>query len=111
MKHHFYPMTAVILVVSLVFSSSCKERRVDAAAEAPPPAQVEHESNAGMLKVEHPEQFPLATAGEHDAAPELNVTGTVSPDISRNIPVISIASGRVLEIRARVGDTVTKGQL
>jgi len=84
---------------------------VDAAAEAPPPAQVEHESNAGMFTVEHPEQFLLATAGEHDAAPELNVTGTVSPDISRNIPVISIASGRVLEIRARIGDTVTKGQL
>jgi cobalt-zinc-cadmium efflux system membrane fusion protein len=35
----------------------------------------------------------------------------VNPDVSRNIPVISLASGRVVEIRARVGDTVTKGQL
>jgi cobalt-zinc-cadmium efflux system membrane fusion protein len=35
----------------------------------------------------------------------------VTPDVSRNIPVISIASGRVLEIHAKLGDTVTKGQL
>jgi cobalt-zinc-cadmium efflux system membrane fusion protein len=72
---------------------------------------VEHEQDGGAFKVEHPEQFALATAGVHEAAPELNVTGTVSPDVSRNIPVISIASGRVVEVRARLGDTVTKGQV
>jgi cobalt-zinc-cadmium efflux system membrane fusion protein len=90
---------------------SCKGRQVDASAEAPPPAQVEREQDGSAFKVEHPEQFALATAGVHEAAPELNVTGTVSPDVSRNIPVISIASGRVVEIRARLGDTVTKGEL
>jgi cobalt-zinc-cadmium efflux system membrane fusion protein len=40
----------------------------------------------------------------------LNVTGVVTPDVSRNIPVISLASGRVIEIDARMGDTVTRGQ-
>ena len=84
---------------------------MDASAEAPPPAQVEHEQDGGAFVVDHPEQFVLATAGEYKAAPELNVTGSVSPDVSRNIPVISIASGRVVEIRARLGDTVTKGQI
>ncbi len=44
-------------------------------------------------------------------APELNVTGVVNADVSRNVPVISLASGRVVEIRAKLGDTVTKGQL
>lgn len=64
-----------------------------------------------MVTVDKPELFPLVTAGRYDAAPELNVTGTVTADVSRNVPVISIASGRVVEIRARLGDTVTKGQL
>jgi cobalt-zinc-cadmium efflux system membrane fusion protein len=102
-----------ILLVGLASSllSSCSGKKVDAAAEAPPPAQVEREQDGGAFKVDHPEQFALATAGEHKAAPELNVTGTVSPDVSRNIPVISIASGRVVDIRARLGDTVTKGQV
>ena len=39
------------------------------------------------------------------------MTGAVNPDISRTVPVISLASGRVLEIRARLGDTVQKGQV
>ena len=59
----------------------------------------------------HPEQFPLATAGEHVAAPELNVTGVVSPDVSRQVPVPSLATGRIVEIDARLGDEVKKGQL
>jgi cobalt-zinc-cadmium efflux system membrane fusion protein len=67
--------------------------------------------DASNFKVEHPEQFPLATAKEHVAAPELNATGVVQPDVSRQVPVPSLASGRVVEIDARLGDQVTKGQL
>jgi len=78
---------------------------------APPPAQVEETGSADVVQVAHPEQFPIAVAGRKDAAPTLNVTGVVSVDPSRNVPVISLASGRVLEIHARVGDAVTKGQL
>jgi cobalt-zinc-cadmium efflux system membrane fusion protein len=61
--------------------------------------------------VDHPEQFPLVTAVEYKAVPALNVTGTVQPDIARAVPVISLASGRVVEIKARLGDMVQKGQL
>lgn len=78
---------------------------------APPPAQVEPAAGVDIVRVAHPEQFPIAVAGRRDTAPTLNVTGVVSVDPSRNVPVISVASGRVLEIHARVGDTVTKGQL
>jgi cobalt-zinc-cadmium efflux system membrane fusion protein len=63
------------------------------------------------VKVDHPEQFPTTTAGEYVSATELNVTGVVSPDVSRQVPVISLGSGRVTEIDARLGDTVQKGQL
>jgi membrane fusion protein, heavy metal efflux system len=78
---------------------------------APPAADVIHESDGSVFQVDHPEQFPIVTAGEHSAAPELKATGTVTADVSRNIPVISLASGRIVEIDARLGDTVTKGQL
>jgi cobalt-zinc-cadmium efflux system membrane fusion protein len=63
------------------------------------------------VKVEHPEQFPLFTAIEHAATTQLVATGVVAPDVARTVPVISIATGRVLEIKARLGDTVKKGQL
>jgi cobalt-zinc-cadmium efflux system membrane fusion protein len=83
----------------------------DPSAGAPPPAKVEKELDSSMVKVDHPEQFPLATAAVYQAASELNATGSVSPDVSRTVPVISLASGRVVDIRARLGDEVKKGQL
>jgi len=92
-------------------SSGCSASKADPSSEAPPPAQVEREQDGGAFSVDHPEQFPLATAGKHEAAPELKVTGTVSPDVSRNVPVVSLASGRIVDIHARLGDTVSKGQI
>ncbi len=87
------------------------EPKVDPKEEAPPPTQVVQVGDPSLVKVDHPEQFVPATATAYSAAPELKVTGVVSPDVSRNVPVISLASGRVLEVRAKLGDTVTKGDL
>jgi len=77
----------------------------------PAPAIVQPDMDANNFQVDHPERFPLATATEYMAAPELNVTGVVQPDVSRQVPVPSLASGRVVEINARLGDDVKKGQL
>jgi membrane fusion protein, heavy metal efflux system len=77
----------------------------------PASAPVQPDMDANSFKVEHPDQFPLVTAKEYVAAPELNVTGVVQPDVSRQVPVPSLASGRVVEIDARLGDQVKKGQL
>jgi len=102
-----------IACVSLSFLlTGCGAKvQADMKAEAPPPAKVENETDSNLFKVEHATQFPVVTAGEYAAAPELKTTGSVSADVSRNIPVISLASGRIVEIHARLGDTVTKGQL
>ena len=104
------------LCLCVVISIAGCGRRVAAASvrdvdTGPRPATVEPDLDASNFKVDHPEQFPLATAGEYVASPELNVTGVVSPDVSRQVPVPSLASGRVVEIDARLGDEVTKGQL
>ena len=83
----------------------------DPAAEAPPPPNVVLAADSALFTVDHPEQFPLAAATERSVASELVVTGTVTPDVARNVPVVSLASGRVVAIHARLGDTVKKGQL
>lgn len=99
------------LAAILLLAGCSGDASKNAAAEAPPPAQVEHEGDASIVQVDHAAQFPLVTATEYKAAPQLTATGVVTPDISRTVPVISVASGRVVEIRARLGDTVKKGQL
>ena len=90
---------------------ACSSGKADPRAEAPPKAVVEPDLDASNFKVDHPDRFPLAVAVAHKAPPALNVTGVVQPDIVRAVPVVSLASGRVVEIKARLGDAVKKGQL
>jgi cobalt-zinc-cadmium efflux system membrane fusion protein len=101
------------LTLSLLLSSCQKTGAADNhnGDTGPRPAVVVPDMDANKFKVDRPEQFPLALAQEYFAAPELNVTGAVNPDVSRQVPVISLASGRVVEIDTRLGDEVKKGQL
>jgi len=103
-------MLPLALIASLAISG-CKSKEADAAAEAPPPANVISGVDPSFFAVDHPELYPIVTAIEYQAPSQMFVTGTVFPDISRTVPVISLASGRVVDIRARLGDTVKKGQL
>lgn len=111
-KLNIVVVAAAVCLIASLFLAGCGAK-VEANPEigAPPAADVIHESDGNLFRVDHPNLFPIATAGEYDAAPELKTTGSVNPDVSRNIPVISLASGRIVEIDARLGDTVTKGQL
>jgi cobalt-zinc-cadmium efflux system membrane fusion protein len=78
---------------------------------APSTAAVDHEEDGGRLHVDHPDRFPIVAATSHPSAPTLTVTGVVSPDVSRAVPVVSLASGRVVDVRVRLGDRVKAGQL
>jgi len=81
------------------------------ASGAPSAAQVVEVSNSGRVSVDHPERFPVVAAERIDVPDKLNVTGAVNPDIAREVPVISLASGRVVDIRVRLDDNVKKGDL
>jgi cobalt-zinc-cadmium efflux system membrane fusion protein len=100
-----------MVLSALLTTSGCSKDHVDAAAEAPPSASVFQDFDVVSFSVDHPEQFPLANAIEHRAPTKLAVTGAVNPDIARAVPVISLASGRIVGIYGRLGDTVRKGQL
>ena len=82
------------------------------AAEAPPstPAVVSA-GQPSQVHVDAPARFPLVAVGERSAFATLNVTGQVQPDPSRELPVLSIANGRVTALHVGLGDAVHKGQL
>ncbi len=98
-------------LASVAVLGGCKSVHADEGAQAPPNPNVVPFADAALFSVDHPEQFPLAAATQHPTVSELVVTGTVTPDVSRNVPVVSLASGRVMAIHTRLGDTVQKGQL
>jgi len=95
----------------MLLAAACNGGKSNPAEEAPPPLQLERVGQDNVFKAENAGQFPVATASEREATPELNVTGVVAPDISRAVPVISIATGRVVQINHRLGDIVEKGEL
>ncbi len=100
-----------LLILGVLLEVACKKPAADPKDEAPPPLKVQSVVDRNVFEVDRPERFQLATSVAHTAISKLDVTGTVTPDVSRNVPVISLASGRVIEINARLGDSVTKGQL
>lgn len=105
---------AAVFLAAIAILTGCSKSSAKADSSedtAPPPAQVEPDMDASNFKVDHPEQFPVVAAASYRAAPELNVTGVVSPDVSKQVPVISTATGKVIDIKVRVGDAVQKGQV
>ena len=111
MKSNAFGLSLMPIVLAVFLSiGGCKSDKVNADAEAPPAAKVISGVDVSFFAVEHPERYPIVTATEYQAPSQLFVTGTVIPDVARTVPVISLASGRVVDIRARLGDTVKKGQ-
>jgi len=95
----------------LLLTACTSSAKSDTRPEEVPKAEIVHAPGPDWLKVDHPQDFPLAVATVHTITPELSVTGVVSPDVSRQVPVPSLASGRITEIDARLGAQVKKGQL
>lgn len=105
-----FPSLPCLALVPLVMAG-CKSKQEGSVA--PPPAQVISVPDMNLLTVPQDDvgKFPLVTADKVESAAQLSATGAVSPDISREVPVISLANGRVVDVKARLGDDVKKGQL
>jgi cobalt-zinc-cadmium efflux system membrane fusion protein len=101
---------ALSCVAVLIAVSACKKEFTPGDG-APPTPQVVPTGDMSLVSVDKPQLFPLVAADSREAAAELNVTGSVFPDVAREIPVISLANGRVVDIKARLDDYVKKGDL
>ncbi len=97
------------LIVCLALTAC--QKKFNPADGAPPQPQVVPSGDMSLVTVDKPDQFPLVAADKVEASAELNVTGAVYPDVAREVPVISLASGKVVDIKARLDDFVKKGQL
>jgi cobalt-zinc-cadmium efflux system membrane fusion protein len=95
---------------ALIAGNGCKGKETPA---TPPTPQVVQVPDMNLLTIDPKEvaKFPLIPAEKVEVAAEVNATGSVNPDVSREVPVISLANGRVVDIKARLGDNVKKGQL
>ena len=68
---------------------------------APTKAEVTLDPN--LYTVERPDLFKLATVETRDLPTTLNANGSVTPDVNSTIHVTSQGSGRVVELKVRLG--------
>jgi membrane fusion protein, heavy metal efflux system len=100
-----------VCFLAMSLSLAACEKKFNPEDGAPPPEQTVQAGDVSLVTVDKPDQFPVVMADQLEAADQLNVTGAVYPDIAREIPVISLASGRVVDIKVRLDDHVRKGDL
>ena len=105
-----YRIAAPLLLFALSLTG-CKHEAASQSAEAPPTAQVEEVGGSNLVHVDGASRFSLVQASTQPVRSRLQVTGSVNPDVSREIPVLSLANGRVVALHVGLGDTVHKGQL
>ncbi len=89
---------------------NCDQRK-EANSPVASTAQVEVVTDNNMVEVPRPEEFPTVKAATRSVSRVLSVNGSIAPDVSRTVGVNGLAGGRIVEIHARLGDTVKKGQL
>lgn len=101
----------LLMALSGIACSGCKGG--EQGDGAPPSAKVIQVPDMNVITIDSKDvsKFPIAAAEKIEMAGELNATGAVLPDVSREVPVISLANGRVVDIKARLDDQVKKGQL
>lgn len=106
-----YVVGCCFFSASLLTGCNHKEPNREA-AEAPPANPVVVASGTSdTVHVDDPQRFPLVTAVSRLSVSTLNVTGTVQPDPSREIPIVPLANGRVIALHVGLGSIVHKGQL
>jgi membrane fusion protein, heavy metal efflux system len=93
-----------ILPILLLGSPGCSRET----KAAPTRAEVTRDPN--LFETAHPELFPTTRVEMRELPTVLTANANVTPDVSRTIHVTSLGSGRVVDLRVRLGDHVNKGQ-
>lgn len=104
------PLVVAVASLCLACAAGACSRPQAHAADAPPVTIVTESSDVSVVSVAHAEQFPTVAVIVRETHPELQLTGAVAADVARTVPVNALTGGRVLDVRVRLGDTVTKGQ-
>jgi cobalt-zinc-cadmium efflux system membrane fusion protein len=93
-----------ILLMALASGVACSKDTPAATNKAPVTIDPD------VFETDHPELFKTAEAETRSLPTAITANGTVSPDVNRTIHVTSLGSGRVVDLKVKLGDTVAKGQ-
>lgn len=106
-----YPSAMVLFMIIFVFLIMSCEKVKEAGEKAKSSEQIAVSINPNLIEISHPEDFLVVKADSRMLPEELTVNGVIAPDIGRTVAINVLGGGRVVEIHAKLGDSVKKGQL
>jgi len=95
------------LFLAIALFSACSKTKAEPSAGT----VVETNTDPNVFTMQNPGQFPLTAVEVRKVSDEIHVNGVIAPDVNRSVPVVSLGGGRVVEIKAKLGDYVQKGQV
>jgi cobalt-zinc-cadmium efflux system membrane fusion protein len=103
-KHRLRSILFTLLLAALACGIACTKETPAATSKAPVTVDPD------LYDTDHPELFKLAKAETRSLPTQVTANGTVSPDVNRTIHVTSLGGGRVVDLKVKLGDFVSKGQ-
>ena len=95
-----------VLLAGALLSGCSKTKAGDSSGKV-----IETNTNPNVFTMKDPSQFPVGPVQVRDVYDEMPANGVIAPDINRAVPVVSLGGGRVVEIKAKLGDSVKKGDV
>jgi cobalt-zinc-cadmium efflux system membrane fusion protein len=99
------PFLSSFVVLALLALPGCSHET----KAAPTKAEITLDPN--VFDVDHPELFPTTRVSQRQMPTTLTANASIAPDVNRTIHVTSLGSGRVVDLKVRLGDAVKKGQV
>ena len=100
-----WPARAAFCLIALALMQGCSKDTPAATSKSP----VTLDPN--VFETDTPQLFKTAKAESRALPTQITANGTVTPDVNRTIHVTSLGSGRVADLKVKLGDTVSKGQV
>ncbi len=94
----------LLLLAALGCALACS-KDTPAATSKPPVT-----ADPDVFDTDQSQLFQTAKAETRSLPTMVTANGTVTPDVNRTIHVTSLGGGRVIDLKVKLGDTVTKGQ-
>jgi membrane fusion protein, heavy metal efflux system len=94
----------LLVFAVLMVAVGCSSEAPVAASKAPVAVDPD------VFSVTDPQLFKTAKVETRALPTELTANGTVTPAVNRTIHVTSLGGGRVVDLKVKLGDSVTKGQ-